>query len=200
MTAALRNSATTSIAKDPINFVDMQPNVRLEPFSEADFERLIAWSPTSEFLLQWAGPLFMFPLNYGQLAAHLATTRQKPPTILAYRGIDSVTGEAIGHIEISSIDQQNRSARLSRVLVGPAKSRGRGLGRQLVSSALSIAFDDLHLHRVELFVFDFNQAAITCYERVGFRHEGILREARRHEDDFWSLCLMSILEHEWRNP
>ena len=65
MTLVLRNSAATSIAKGQANFVDMQPSVRLEPFSEADFERLIAWSPTPEFLLQWAGPLFTFPLNYG---------------------------------------------------------------------------------------------------------------------------------------
>jgi hypothetical protein len=35
-----------------------------------------------------------------------------------------------------------------------------------------LAFDDLSLHRLSLSVFDFNGAAISCYERVGFVKEG----------------------------
>lgn len=79
-----------------------------------------------------------------------------------------------GHIEIGNIERRNSSARLSRVLVGPIGSRGRGLGQQLVRAALGIAFDTMHLHRVDLSVFDFNQAAIACYERVRFQREGVL--------------------------
>jgi RimJ/RimL family protein N-acetyltransferase len=178
---------------------EMQPGVCLEPFSEADFDRLIAWSPTSEFLFQWAGPLFEFPLDRNQLAQYLAATRQRQPTSLAYRGVDAISGIAFGHVEIGSIDRRNSSARLSRVLVGSKESRGCGLGQQLVRAALSVAFDQLHLHRVDLVVFDFNEAAIGCYEQVGFQHEGVLREARKHGDRYWNLCVMSILEHQWRS-
>ena len=32
------------------------------------------------------------------------------------------------------------------------------------------------MHRVGLGVFDFNDSAIACYERAGFRREGVLRE------------------------
>ena len=179
--------------------VDIRPSVRLEPFSEADFERLIGWSPTPEFLLQWAGPLFSHPLDRGQLAQYLAATCQDPPISLAYRGVDGASGRVVGHVEIGNIERRNSSARLSRVLVGPKDSRGCGLGQQLVRAALAVAFDELHLHRVELFVFDFNQAAIAWYERVGFQHEGLLREARRQGDAYWNVCVMSILERHWRS-
>jgi RimJ/RimL family protein N-acetyltransferase len=172
------------------------PTVRLEPFAEGDFDRLIAWSPTPEFLLQWAGPAFTFPLDHPQLEKHLAASRQDPPVSLAFRGVDATSGEVIGHIEMSSIDLRNRSARLGRVLVGPERLRGRGVGQQLVKAALAVAFDELCVHRVELYVFDFNKAAIACYERVGFQHEGTLREARKNGDVYWNLCVMSILEHE----
>jgi len=179
--------------------VDIRPSVRLEPFSEADFERLIGWSATPEFLLQWAGPLFTHPLDHGQLAQYLAATRQVPPISLAYRSVDEASGRVVGHVEIGNIDGRNSSARLSRVLVGPKDLRGRGVGQQMVRAAMAVAFDELHLHRVDLFVFDFNHAAIACYERAGFQHEGILREARRHGDSYWNVCVMSILEHQWRS-
>jgi RimJ/RimL family protein N-acetyltransferase len=176
----------------------MRPAIVLEPFSEADFERLIAWTPTAEFLLQWAGPIFSFPLDRSQLAAHLALARQKPITLLSFRGTDATKGEPIGHIEIAKIDQRNQSGTLSRVLLGPGECRGRGLGQQLVRSALSVAFNELKLHRVDLFVYEFNKTAISCYKRVGFQHEGVLRQAVRYGDTYWNACLMSILESEWR--
>src|SRR6266446_7037306 len=39
--------------------------------------------------------------------------------------------------------------------------------------------------------------AIACYARAGFCHEGTLREARRHGEEYWTISVMSILEHEW---
>jgi RimJ/RimL family protein N-acetyltransferase len=173
-------------------------SVRLESFSEADFDQLIAWSPSPEFLLQWAGPLFTFPLDRAQLEKYLAACQQEPPVTLAFRAMNEANGEVIGHAELSGIDRRNRSARLSRVLVGPEELRGQGFGQQVVEASLKVAFETLKLHRVDLFVFDFNRAAIGCYARVGFKHEGILRDARRHEEGYWSVFVMSILEHEGR--
>lgn len=52
------------------------------------------------------------------------------------------------------------------------------------------------MHRVELSVFDFNHAALSCYERVGFRREGVRREMFRAGDRYWSEVVMSILSRE----
>jgi RimJ/RimL family protein N-acetyltransferase len=170
--------------------------IHLEPFSEADFDRLIAWIPTAEFLLQWAGPLFTFPLNRPQLEKYLEACRESPPARLAFRGVNTPNGEGLGHIELDDIDVRNQSARLARVLVGPEDLRGKGMGRQLVQLALKVAFEKLRLHRVDLFVFDFNRPAIRCYESLGFHHEGVLREARKQGSTYWNVCVMSLLEHE----
>lgn len=61
-------------------------------------------------------------------------------------------------------------------------------------------FGQLQLHRVSLGVFDFNLAAIACYEKAGFVKEGLLREARKVGNEFWNLWEMSILEREWITP
>ena len=62
-----------------------------------------------------------------------------------------------------------------------------------------IGFNRLGPHRIDLVVFDFNHAAIRCYEKAGFRKEGHIREARKIGNEYWSLYQMSILEHEWRS-
>jgi RimJ/RimL family protein N-acetyltransferase len=68
----------------------------------------------------------------------------------------------------------------------------------MVRGVLAVAFDEMRLHRVDLFVFDFNASAIACYERLGFRHEGRLRDYRRLGDRYLTSLLMSMLEDEWR--
>ena len=47
--------------------------------------------------------------------------------------------------------------------------------------------------------FDFNAPAIRCYEGLGFRREGLLRETRRIGQTWWSSLVMSLLEDEWRS-
>ncbi len=64
---------------------------------------------------------------------------------------------------------------------------------------LKIGFDELGLHRLSLGVFDFNHAAIRCYEKSGFVKEGLLRDVRKVEGAYWSLIEMSILENEWKD-
>ena len=66
-------------------------------------------------------------------------------------------------------------------------------------SFLRVCFNDLGLHRVQLFVDKDNAEAIACYLKVGFQVEGLMREATRVGSEYISWHSMSILEDEWRN-
>lgn len=92
------------------------------------------------------------------------------------------------------------SARVSRVLVGPPELRGKGAGTSIMHAVLAVAFEELGLHRVELGVYDFNRGAIRCYERVGFKVEGVRRHAARVGETWWDSCVMGILRDEWNRP
>jgi RimJ/RimL family protein N-acetyltransferase len=171
--------------------------ITLRPFARADFARLIGWIPSAEFLLQWAGPAFTFPLDTVQLDAYLAESEGEAPSRMIFTAVESDTATAVGHIELARIDRRNKSATLSRVLIGEASRRGQGAGLEMVRRILQIGFERLTLHRIDLVVFDFNASAIACYERAGFVKEGCLREARRFGEEYWSLVQMSILDTEW---
>jgi RimJ/RimL family protein N-acetyltransferase len=167
----------------------------LRPFDRSDFDRLISWIESPELLMQWAGPIFTYPLDPPQLDRYRLLASGDPPTRYIYTAL---AGDApVGHIELSQIDRRHSSATLARVLIAPGQ-RGRGLGRQMVTQALAIGFDTLGLHRIDLNVFDFNHAAVACYRQAGFVPEGRLRDARRVGDAWWSVIVMSMLDSDWR--
>lgn len=169
--------------------------VELEAFERADVERLIGWIGSAEELMLWAGPIFRWPLDRVQLERYLAAAEGADPIRRIWRAVDG--GEVVGHVELNAIERTHRSATLSRVLVRPGR-RGRGTGSAMVRRALAVAFGELALHRVDLFVFEGNAPAVACYEGLGFRHEGRLRDYRRLGDRYLTSLIMSMLEDEWR--
>lgn len=173
--------------------------IRLEHFTRDDYAQLIAWVSDERLMTNWAGSLFLFPLTEGSLDWYTQDTNDLAESdTLVYKAVDTATGQAVGHISLGSINRYDGSARISRVLVGSASRQGAGICQRMVKALLKIAFEDLKLHRVSLGVYDFNRAAIRCYERAGFTTEGVLRDVKRFEGEYWSLVEMSILEGEWR--
>ncbi|HKI01979.1 MAG TPA: GNAT family protein [Thermoanaerobaculia bacterium] len=174
--------------------------IELIPFTEADIDRLTGWIPSLEVHLFWTASVFEYPLPREPFAKFLRDSAERGDRLI-YKAVLRESGEACGHIELGAIDRRNRFLRIGRVLLNPA-FRGRGLGMEMMRSALALAFDDMDMHRVELGVFDVNPGAIACYERVGFRHEGVRRESFKAPEgaavEYWSEVTMSILASEWR--
>ncbi len=48
-------------------------NIRIEKFSETDFDTLLSWVKDEKELIQFAGPIFSFPLTKEQLIKHLGS-------------------------------------------------------------------------------------------------------------------------------
>ncbi len=167
--------------------------IKLEPLKRSDFKQLINWIDSEEFLIQWSGNAFTYPLNDQQLEQYIESTNT-----LAFKVIDEESKEVIGHISLGQIDNINKSARIGKVLVGDTKMRGRSIGKHMMKAVLHIAFEELKLHRVTLGVYDFNTSAISCYEKIGFVKEGLLRDSKKVGETYWNLWEMSMLEYEWR--
>jgi RimJ/RimL family protein N-acetyltransferase len=172
--------------------------IDLQFFKKEDIPLLLSWIDSQEFLLQWSGMSMKHPLNVEQLEQYVKRANQEHSDVLAYKAVDRESGKTIGHISLGSINRDNGTARMCRVLIGDKSMLGKGSGMQMVTEALKIAFEQLKLHKVSLAVFDFNVAAIKIYEKVGFITEGVIREACRIKDDYWSYYEMSILDREWR--
>lgn len=174
--------------------------IKLEYFNRNDFDQLKEWINNDELLMNWSGSLFNYPLTEKSLEWYIDNVNDlNSSDAFVYKAVNTVTGKTIGHISLGSISKKNRSGRISRVLVGGTENRGKGCCKDMVKAVLKIGFEELKLHRISLGVYDFNKAAIACYQKAGFKNEGTSRDVLLFKNEWWSLIEMSILEDEWSN-
>ena len=99
---------------------------------------------------------------------------------------------AIGLVALSGIDDTARSAEF-RTLIGEARDRGHGFGRESTELVVRHGFEDLGLHEIHLHVFAYNAAGMRLYERLGFR-EVSRRPMPNERDGFrWDEIRMSLV-------
>jgi RimJ/RimL family protein N-acetyltransferase len=115
---------------------------------------------------------------------------------LAYAIEELPTRRFVGFTTFSGLDAENGSV-LFHITIGERDAWGRGMGSEATALMLQHAFETLDLHRVGLSVFSFNTRAIRAYEKVGFRHEGRLRDAIARDGRWWDEIQMGILREEW---
>jgi diamine N-acetyltransferase len=96
---------------------------------------------------------------------------------------------------LRGITEHSRAIELKRIVVAVPE---RGLGRSMLKELMRIAFRELGAHRLFLDVYEDNARARHLYESLGFQYEGLMREAALREDLWCNLCLMSILESEYK--
>ncbi len=105
-------------------------------------------------------------------------------------------GNLIGVIGVHRIHRVNLSALIGYWL--DAGHQGRGIMTRVTAAVLDDLFLARGLHRVEIRVAPENHRSRAIPERLGFRMEGILREAARHGDRWIDLMIYAILDREWK--
>lgn len=172
--------------------------IRLAYFDSNDFTQLMDWIKDEEALMNWSGSLFSYPLTQSSLEWYIEDVNDiEESEAFIYKAIEQDTQKVVGHISLGGVSKKNRSARISRVLIDP-ESQGKGYCKQMVQAVLKIGFEELKLHRICLGVYDFNKAAMRCYEKAGMVIEGTNRDCLLFNGKWWSLVEMSMLEEEWK--
>jgi RimJ/RimL family protein N-acetyltransferase len=103
----------------------------------------------------------------------------------------------VGTCAFSQLDGDNGSA-LYHITIGEKDVWAQGYGTEATRLMLGHAFGPLGLHRIALFVFEFNERAIRTYRRCGFVVEGRARESIFRDGRWWDELAMSVLESDWR--
>ncbi len=103
----------------------------------------------------------------------------------------------IGGCGINDIDTKNRIA-LIGIFIGNEYS-GKGYGTDAIRILVDFCFNEVNVNKVKLDVFSFNKAAIHCYEKVGFKKEGTLREEIYRNCRYHDKIIMGLLYSEWKN-
>ena len=161
--------------------------ITLEKFTPADFDTFKSWITNKEELFQFAGPVFTYPVTNQQLENYLKLKDIKP-----FKIILNASNKTIGHCEFNF---KYKIPRLSRILVGDKKMRGKGLGLHIVNKMVETLFEDPTITKVDLNVFDWNKAAIKCYQNAGFKINPIDTDDLKVGDEVWKRLNM-VLERK----
>jgi len=158
--------------------------IELEKFTKDDFDRFISWIGSEEALIQFAGPLFQYPLSHAQLDNYVAQQKKQPFKV---RLIE--TNEIIGHCELNL---ERDIPRLSRILIADKGLRNKGIGKSILKKMIDHLFTTTQHTEVDLSVFDWNYNAIACYEKIGFKARPDLNSTMMVSGKNWNAFNMTL--------
>jgi len=84
------------------------------------------------------------------------------------------------------------------IIIGEKDEWGKGYGTEVGHLLLDYAFGLLGFHRISIGVVGFNKRALRFWESLGFKKEGVERDAHYYDNEYSDGIMMSILENEFR--
>ena len=123
----------------------------------------------------------------------------------AYRD-DSTYNFAIETLEDSlyigscGINELNWSSSFAVVgiMIGDRDYWDRGYGGDAMHVLIRFCFEQMNLNKVSLNVYSLNPRAIRCYEKLGFKKEGVLRQELYRNGAYHDVIHMGLLRDEWQ--
>ena len=104
--------------------------------------------------------------------------------------------EMIGTIALEKIDNINRSATLG-IFIGNKEYWNNGYGTEAIKLILDYGFNYKNLHSVKLQLMSFNERALKCYKKCGFKEVGRIRQCKYINGNYYDSILMDILKEEF---
>ena len=102
----------------------------------------------------------------------------------------------IGNIGLHNISYTNRHAEIG-VVIGERTLHGQGYGSEATALMLKYGFESLNLQRIYLRVMTTNEGGFKCYEKLGFKKEGVLRQHAYKNGAYVDEIIMGLLKSEW---
>jgi len=105
-------------------------------------------------------------------------------------------GEHVGNVGLKDYEPGAEEAECF-IEIGEDFARGHGVGTRAMVALLDHCFTVLRLARVRLGVFEFNDAALQMYRRLGFVEDG-LYGAHHAEGRSWKVLSMCLEAAHWQ--
>ena len=164
--------------------------LKLRQYQSCDAQAITRWIKNEYAFRQWSADRYEnYPITADDMNNYYS--QYSKDELYKLTAVDE--DKIIGHLTIRFIDDARKIARLGFVIVDDSK-RGKGYGKQLVSSALKYAFDELKADKVTLGVFENNTPAVHCYLFCGFKIvERELTESYQCMGETWNCIEMEVV-------
>ena len=86
----------------------------------------------------------------------------------------------------------------NKLFIGDENNRSKGYGKEILKLLLDYGFNYLNLNNIMLTVKSFNERAINCYQKVGFKEIGRRRKSYFLNGKYYDDIYMDILAEEFK--
>ncbi|MBD3290699.1 GNAT family N-acetyltransferase [candidate division KSB1 bacterium] len=121
----------------------------------------------------------------------------KSTDTLAFTIVDKNSNKAVGLTAFYRIDYVHSNA-VFFLAIMDSDYWSLGFGTEATKSMMEYAFETLNLNRIQLHVYAENKPAIRIYSSVGFKKEGVLRQAMFRSGEYHDFWIMGMLQKEWQ--
>ncbi len=160
----------------------------------ADVEARMRWWNDEE-VTRLLGP-WNYPVTRAEQERQIQAASGADPAIKSF-AIETHDGELIGETGIRAINWMSRKAEFF-ITIGNQAFWGKGYGTDALRIIMRLAFDKLNLNRLWLTVLAHNDRAIRCYEKSGFKREGLLRQESFVDGAYHDVILMGALRDDYQ--
>jgi RimJ/RimL family protein N-acetyltransferase len=167
----------------------------LSPCSVEDAEKWAEWDNDLEVAIPLGDEAYtQLPLDKTREAIGDMIKKQE----YVFSIVELETDNLIGRCVLFAIDKVDRRAMLG-IAIGEKAYWNKGFGQDATRLLLDYGFNLLNLNNIMLGVFSYNQRAVACYEKVGFKEIGRRRQARIIGGKKYDVILMDILAEEFES-
>ena len=111
--------------------------------------------------------------------------------------VDFKDDNMIGTVGLHEINNIKRTATLG-IFIGDKNYREKGYGTEAIRLILDYGFNYLNLNNIKLDLFEFNERALACYKKCGFREYGRRRKSNFVNGKYYDTIEMDILLEEFK--
>lgn len=112
--------------------------------------------------------------------------------------VQRATNKPLGFIRSKVIDMPARNVWL-RFAMGSKATWGRGYAREALMLFLDWLFSEQNMHKVTLETYATNERALTFFKKLGFKREGVLRQAVYINGTYHDIISLGLLKHEFKS-
>ena len=102
----------------------------------------------------------------------------------------------LGGCGINDIDWKNSKTTIG-LFIGDKEYWSKGYGTDTMNILIKFIFEQMNINKIKLNVYSFNKRAINCYEKCGFKNEGVLRQEIYRDGQYFDEIIMGLLRDEW---
>ena len=180
---------------DPTIVLDVEPDCFLRSFAVSDADRLFELIDAQRSFLRTWLPWLNTTMTASDTRMVIETALQQHSANNGFQAGLWSHQRLIGVIGYHRVDWPNRSTSLGYWL--GEEFQGRGIMTKACRSMISYAFEEYHLHRVEIRCAEQNLKSRAIPERLGFRPEGKIREAEWLYDHYVDHIVYGMLAPDW---